>query len=359
MTTMQAMPGRSDPLIGQVVAGRYLVLERVGEGGMGFVYKARQDPIGRMVALKILLPDKMGEDRAVARFLNEARIISQLRHHNTVKLIDFGQLSDKRLFIAMEYLDGGTLADLMAGKRLAAPAALRIARQICKSLAEAHAMGIIHRDLKPENVLLDEMHGEEVHVRVVDFGLAKLPGKAAAMRDLEVSRFGRMVETVPGVRLGTPAYMSPEQAFARPVDARSDLYSVGVLLYRMLTGHLPFDGDNTTGIALAHLHDAPEPMDEVAPEAQVDPEVEALVMRLLAKSPDDRPTSVAAVLQALEPLIARLSQPTGQVTPLVMPATPRPSKPSVEEVLPRRRGWLVLAFGAGLAVGFGLALVLR
>jgi serine/threonine protein kinase len=350
----------NDPLIGQTVAGRYVVVERIGEGGMGFVYKARQEPIGRMVALKILLPDKMGEDRAVARFLNEARIISQLRHHNTVKLIDFGQLSDKRLFIAMEYLDGGTLAALMAGKRLAAHAALRIARQICKSLAEAHALGIIHRDLKPENVLLDEMHGEEIHARVVDFGLAKLPAQSGSMRDLEVSRFGRMVETVPGVRLGTPAYMSPEQAFARPVDARSDLYAVGVLLYRMLTGHLPFDGDNTTGIALAHLHDAPEPMDEVAPEAQVDPQIEALVMALLAKDPEDRPTSAASVLRRLDTFIDHQAQKSGGTpSAVVLPAAPRPPRPVDTVVLPARRRFIVLAFSAGTALGFTLAILLR
>jgi len=347
-----------DGLIGQVVAGRYQVLERVGEGGMGFVYKARQDPIGRLVALKILLPSKMGEERAVARFLNEARIISQLRHHNTVKLIDFGQLADKRLFIAMEYLDGGTLAELMAGKRLSIHTALRIARQIAKSLAEAHSVGVIHRDLKPENVLLDEMHGEDVHVRVVDFGLAKLQNSDPSMRDLEVSRFGRTVETVPGVRLGTPAYMSPEQAFARPVDGRSDLYAVGVLLYRMLTGYLPFDGDDTTGIALSHLHDVPQSMDEVAPEARIDPGLDALVMQLLAKAPDHRPPNVEAFLAQLDFFINRLA--TDRAEPIAVAAPPRPARPSIEQpVALTRRGPLALAFGAGAALGVGLAFLLH
>ena len=348
----------NDPLLGHFVAGRYQVLERVGEGGMGFVYKARQEPIGRLVALKILLPAKMGDEQTVARFLNEARIISQLRHHNTVKLIDFGQLADKRLFIAMEYLDGGTLADLMEGRRLSQAGALRIARQIGKSLAEAHALGIIHRDLKPENVLLDEMHGEEIHVRVVDFGLAKVPMQG---RDLEVSRFGRVMETVPGVRLGTPAYMSPEQAFARPVDGRSDLYSVGVLLYRMLSGHLPFDGDDTTGMALAHLHDDPRPMAEMAPDAEVDPELDALVMALLAKEPSHRPPSVDAVLQVVERLIDRHGRLEAATDALVLPSAPRPAEASVEVRLPGRFGVVqrTALFAAGVAVGVGISHLMR
>jgi len=137
-----------DPLIGQTVAGRYVVLDRVGDGGMGTVYKARQDPVGRMVALKVLLPELTRDELKLKRFINEARILSQLRHPNTVSCIDTGQMDNGRLFIVMEFVHGGTLRDLMDQGRLSQSAALRITRQILQSLSEAHAQGIIHRDLK-------------------------------------------------------------------------------------------------------------------------------------------------------------------------------------------------------------------
>ena len=202
-----------DPLIGHVVAGRYTVLEHIGDGGVGIVYKARQEPIGRLVALKMLLSDATN-DRNVERFLREARIISSLRHPNTVTLIDFGQAADGRLFIAMELLTGGELRDLMKGGRVALVPALRVARQIASSLAEAHAADIWHRDLKPENVLFDEVEGEALVVRVVDFGMAKLHEP-----DNDI------MLTAPGTRMGTPEYMSPQQAFFKTLYHRTELYS--------------------------------------------------------------------------------------------------------------------------------------
>lgn len=296
----------TDLLIGQVIAGRYVVQERIGDGGMGVVYKARQLPIDRAVALKVLLPEAAEKDRTVSRFLTEARIISQLRHPNTVKLIDFGHTGDGRLFMAMEYIEGGQLRDLLSGRRLDQVAALRLGQQICHALAEAHSLGIVHRDLKPENVLLERIHGAHLMVKVVDFGVAKLLAPETPASPEPVSPFSEAELTLPGTRLGTPVYMAPEQAFARELDGRADLYAVGVLLYEMISGHAPFDHEDTTGLCLEHLHTPPRPLREALPELGIDPEVDALILKLLAKSPDERPRSAEAVVHEMERLLARL-----------------------------------------------------
>lgn len=352
-------------LVGEFVAERYLVLEQIGEGGMGHVYKARQEPIGRLVALKVLLPEVMNDDRTVGRFMNEARIISQLSHHNTVKLIDFGHLSDARLFIAMDYLDGGTLGDMLRGTRLEQGPALNIARQICKSLAEAHALGILHRDLKPDNVLLDEMHGEEIHIRVVDFGLAKVSERGVPNRH-EGSAFGRIVETMPGVRLGTPIYMSPEQSFAKELDGRTDIYALGVLMYQMLTGHVPFAADNDTGMRMAHAHERPRAMDEMAPDAHVDQEAQLLVMQMLEKDPERRPGSAEAVLYQIDRLLARVAPVKTRARAVEASLRPMPVAADSEEEpieAPQRGsgGWerYGVVFATGIAVGWLIALVLH
>ncbi len=303
-----------DPLIGQTVSGRFAVLDHLGDGGMGIVYKARQEPIGRMVALKVLLSSVASDERTTQRFLNEARIISALKSPHTVTLIDFGQTDDGKLYIAMEYLGGGQLTQLMRGRRLKQVAALEIARQICASLAEAHAQDIIHRDLKPDNVLLDEVEGEDFVVKVVDFGLAKLNLPTDAML------------TAPGTRLGTAEYMSPEQAFAQPLDHTTDLYALGVILYEMITGHLPFEAENPMAMYVAHKSQVPAPMSTMAPNLRVDDEVEALVQKLLAKKPAGRPESATAVGIQLEAILGRL-RPTTR--------PPIAAEPVSEEVEPR------------------------
>ena len=358
---LEALGGQMiDPLIGQFVADRYEGIEQVGEGGMGIVYKARQEPIGRLVALKVLNRAAMASETAVGRFLNEAKVISQLRHPNTISLYDFGYLGD-RLFIAMEYLEGGQLADLLDGNRLDQVAALRIAQQILKSLAEAHQMGIIHRDLKPQNVMFDRIYGEENFVRVLDFGLAKyLPELATGTTGSNA--FGQVVLTVPGTRLGTPLYMAPEQAFMRnrTVDARSDLYSVGVLLYEMLTGHLPFRGGSAHGTCLAHLHESPPLLADIAPELSADTQIEALLFTLLAKDPDERPRTADEALGHIERILARID-PLGVVNmpaPLQIPVSARPvaEERSIDFLPPQNRhiGWMLAAAGFVLGVGAGV-----
>ncbi len=301
-----------DPLVGRLLNDRYQVLARVGEGGMGYVYKARQEPIGRLVALKVLLQEVAENEQAVRRFLNEARIISQLRHPNTVSLIDFGHLEGTgQLFIAMEFLAGGQLRDLLDRGRIDPVAALRMTRQICQSLAEAHAKGIYHRDLKPENVLLDDVEGEQFVVKVVDFGIAKLN---PALAGLEAGPLSIQL-TAPGTRLGTPAYIPPEQAFGKAIDGRTDLYALGVLLYEMLTGHLPFKSDSEQGLFLEHLHTPPRPISEAAPDLAIDPAIERLTLQMLEKKPDDRPPSADAVIRTIDQILMRLAPPTEGPTP--------------------------------------------
>jgi len=328
-----------DPLIGHVVAGRYTVLEHIGDGGVGIVYKARQEPIGRLVALKMLLSDATN-DRNVERFLREARIISSLRHPNTVTLIDFGQAADGRLFIAMELLTGGELRDLMKGGRVALVPALRVARQIASSLAEAHAADIWHRDLKPENVLFDEVEGEALVVRVVDFGMAKLHEP-----DNDI------MLTAPGTRMGTPEYMSPQQAFAKPLDHRTDLYSLGVILYEMLTGHLPFSSDSTMGMYLEHAHTPPRPISEFAPDLDIDPELDALVLQMLAKEEAGRPPSALDVVAVIDRVLAKHTADaevpiTSEAPP---PAAPVSDEAELEEMA-RATTRLSPALSAAIAV---------
>ncbi len=342
-------PSPLDALIGSVVADRYVIEKRIGDGGMGVVYQAYQEPIHRPVALKILLPESESADRSVQRFLIEARIISQLRHPNTVKLYDFGTTGDGRFFIAMEYLGGGQLRDLMDGRRIDPRDALRLAEQILHSLAEAHAMGITHRDLKPENVLLERIQGDRILAKVVDFGVAKLVRPEA-----EPGNSLSPVLTVPGTRLGTPAYMSPEQAFARPTDGRSDLYSLGVILYEMLTGHLPFANDDNTALYLAHLHNTPPKMHDLAPDAPLDPELDELVEQLLAKQPGDRPSCAEEVIARIERIRIRLDP-----SPIWNPeegirTTPTGERPalrensSIEFIPPPKPIWPFFIMGIGV-----------
>lgn len=367
-----------DPLIGRMVADRYHILERIGAGGMGTVYKARQEPLGKMVALKVLLPSLVDDDLKLQRFMNEARIIGELRHPNTVSLVDFGHLDGGRLFIAMEYLHGGDLADLLAQGRLEQRSALKITRQIVASLAEAHARGVIHRDLKPQNVLFDEVVGEDFVVRVADFGLARfdpLLGQSDEVPDAAAAREGsgeygggrkgfrlQPVQTVPGTRLGTPAYISPEQAFARPIDHRADLYSVGVMLYEMLVGHRPFEDESSQGLCLAHLYQDAIPIAEVTAPGELDPEIEQLVMMLLEKKPEDRPASAEVVLTVIDRAMGRLS-PTGPPRPghrVSLPPLPRPAPAQDDDplVVPRTGpplwAWALIIAGALAIVGFAL-----
>ncbi|MEM9067222.1 MAG: serine/threonine-protein kinase [Myxococcota bacterium] len=280
-----------DPLIGRVINDRFRIVSLVARGGMGKVYRAEQAPLGREVALKILHPKYRGEHDPEfhKRFFLEASICSKLTHPNTVTIFDYGRTDDEVYYIAMELLEGRTLhRALREEARIPAERAMHIARQICRSLREAHSLGVIHRDLKPANIFLLQHGDEKDFVKVLDFGLVK-----------DMREQGEDL-TQTGLFMGSPKYMSPEQISGEPVDSRSDVYSLGVILYEMLTGKVPFDRPNSVNILMAHVHENPPPMSELAPEAVIDIGLETIVMRCMAKEPDSRFRSMDELLIALK-----------------------------------------------------------
>jgi serine/threonine protein kinase len=289
---------KRDALVGHLLAGKYKIIKKIGEGGMGSVYIANQEPIDRKVAVKVLL-GKLAEDEiAVKRFEQEAKAISKMQHPNTVTIYDFGKTSeaeDERLYIVMEYLKGKTLTQVLRQDGVLAPhRAARIMRQVCASLQDAHAAGIIHRDLKPDNIFLTEVGGDKDWVKVLDFGVAKLADSEGA---------GTLTQT--GMIFGTPKYMSPEQAEGRPIDYRADIYALGVVLYELLVGGPPFVADTPVGLLLKHISEPPTPFSRIRPDLSIDPRLEAVVMRALDKRPEGRQQMVVELAQALEPFEGR------------------------------------------------------
>jgi hypothetical protein len=272
--------------IGAVVGDRYRLTELLGRGGFGDVYKAFHIGTHESVALKILRPDLGGEASAIDRFTAEARMSAQLHHPNTVRVFDFGTTPDGHLYLAMEFLDGESLEVLLeAAGRLPPRRTVHLCLQILRSLVEAHGKHIVHRDLKPDNIFVVELAGERDFVRVIDFGIAKFLGDSQQL-------------TVSGAILGTPHYMSPEQIRGEALDARSDLYGLGVVMYRCLTGQFPCVGDNQFGILAAHLTEPPPPMRKAG--VDIDPALEAVVLRALQKDRASRYADADAMRQALE-----------------------------------------------------------
>ncbi|HEY3445603.1 MAG TPA: serine/threonine-protein kinase [Myxococcales bacterium] len=268
------------PEIGQVVDGRYKLLEKLGEGGMGAVYKAEHVRMGKLVALKLLRPEIALDRNALKRFSQEAQIVSKLSHANTVSVFDFGELPDRTLFMAMEYVPGRDLAHVLEAEgALSERRAVTVGVQLLRSLAEAHDAGIIHRDVKPANVMLLRTREGDDFVKVVDFGIAKLA---------EARRAGDRHNTGRGDFVGTPLYMSPEQVSGETLDARSDLYSAGALLFELLTGKPPFDGPLPMAIAAKHLKTPAPKIREFAPHLNLSEAVEAVVDKALEKKPRDR-----------------------------------------------------------------------
>src|SRR5579859_7682513 len=287
-------PSADDPLIGRTLPGGYLILELVGVGGMGRVYRAEQTNLGRTVAVKIIHPHLVGEENTAARFITEARAASRLNHPNSVGIIDFGNTPDGQLYLVMEFLRG---RDLSRVTHEDGPLPFRrivdVLRQTLAALAEAHNESIVHRDLKPENIILEPVRSGGDFVKVVDFGLAKMRVEAQQQPNI----------TSPGIVCGTPEYMSPEQARGDPLDARSDLYAVGVILYQLLTGRLPFEAESPTQVVLAHLTQPPRDPRQVAPNRKIPTSLAELTLKALAKEPagryQDSDTMSAALGEAL------------------------------------------------------------
>lgn len=288
---------KPDPLIGRTIGDRYLIERRIGAGGMGVVYKAKQGAVDRDIAIKVLLAKAMDDeeeyDTLVRRFHLEARAASRLNHPNTITVYDFGQ-DDGLLYIAMEFLDGSSLEGTLKQGALPAQRAVRIIMQVCHSLSEAHKKNIVHRDIKPDNIFLINMGGVPDFVKVLDFGVAKIRGPS---KDKTLTKAGMI--------FGTPKYMSPEQARCLNLDSRSDIYSVGVMMYQMLTGSVPFDADDHVSILLMHCSEPPEPFNQRRPDIQIPPELEAIVFKAMAKDRDARYQSVDEMSAALEQIAAK------------------------------------------------------
>ncbi len=278
-----------DPLIGFVVAGRYRILERLGRGGMGVVYKVEHLRLGKLVAMKLLAGELARRPEVARRFEREASLAARLSHRNTVQVFDYG-VSDGLTWLVMELVPGRDLSQMLRSEGPIAPVrAVRLVAQVCASLEEAHALGIVHRDIKPGNVMVARGPGGEEVAKVLDFGLAKL-------------RHGSEFNDVSGrnALLGTPAYMAPEQIDGRPVDARTDVYALGAMLYRMLTGEAVFRGHFGLWETLArHLVESPDPLRKRAPHLDIPEALEAVVLRALAKRPDNRYASVSELREAL------------------------------------------------------------
>ncbi len=331
-----------DPFLGITIADRFVIVGKLGAGSMGTVYRARQEAMGRDVAIKILRSDRAFDAQAKARFTREARAMSLLRSPHTVTVFDFGEIVDDAtdaafgrgrsaeqsspaegatwrsgsLYLAMELLEGESLGQrLKRQRRLRVGDAARFARHALLSLAEAHDKGIIHRDLKPDNLFLARPPaGEHEEIcKVLDFGIAKV--MTGTERPVDA------LETQAGTVFGTPRYMSPEQAQGRPLDARSDLYSLGVLLYQMLVGRPPFIDDDAVVVMARHIKSPPVPAIEAAPGAGIPSSLSALLQRALAKRPDERPRSA-------QELIAELDRTMDQARPSLSRERPGPIQPA-------------------------------
>lgn len=279
-----------DPLLGRVIDGRYRIEQQIGEGGMGVVYLATHTVLQKKLALKVLRGDSARDAEVVQRFMQEAQAATSIGHQNIIDISDFGRLPDGAVYFVMEFLDGTSLADLInRGGSLPLKDALHLVRQIVSALDAAHARGIVHRDLKPDNIVIVKQGADPLFVKVLDFGVAKVGGAASKL-------------TKTGMVFGTPHYMSPEQAAGQSVDQRTDIYALGVIMYEMFTGKVPFDADTFMGILSKHMFEVPARPTDLR-GATLGP-VEAIILKALEKSPDDRYASMSDLLADLDTVAA-------------------------------------------------------
>jgi serine/threonine protein kinase len=287
-----------DPLLGRTLDEKYLLEEKLGVGGMGTVYRARHLLIDRPVAVKVLNQRFVEDEAAKARFRREAKAAGRLRHTNAVGVTDFGQTSDGYVYIVMELLEGKTLRDLLAHDApLDLAHAVSIMLQVSSAVAAAHEAGIIHRDLKPANIFIVQHANVPTVVKVLDFGIAKLAADSLDEDD-------RQTLTQVGAMIGTPRYMSPEQCNGSPLTPAADVYSLGVILYEMLTGTVPFSGTSPLAIAMRHSTEVPRPPSEFV--AAIPPTLEHVVLHALEKRAEDRPQDASAFREELFDTAERL-----------------------------------------------------
>jgi serine/threonine-protein kinase len=290
MTVGESPPLGTDPLISQLVADRYRVIRKLGEGGMGSVYLAEHVVIEKKLVLKVLAPELARRQDLVARFLQEARSASRIGHENVIDISDFGQSAEGYVYIAMEYLEGRDLGQLVRAEgALAWSRARDIVAQICRALRAAHDKGKVHRDMKPENIFLIQREGRPEFVKILDFGIAKIMGL-----DPNGPRLTRT-----GMIFGTPEYMAPEQAEGKEADHRVDIYAVGCIAYHLMTGQTPFIAENFMAMLTKHLMEDPVPPSVRRPDLAITPEMDALVGKALEKDRDKRYQNMAEFLEAV------------------------------------------------------------
>lgn len=292
-------PAPADPLQGQVLGDRYRLVSVLGEGGMGTVYLAEHVAIGKQLAVKVLASEFAQQDSYRRRFLREAQAISQIAHENIVDVTDFGVTPNGSLYLVMELLQGENLADMLQTEgALAWSRAKAMILQVCRALHAAHEKGILHRDVKPENCFRIKRGANRDFIKVLDFGLAKILGSQAGI-ETSLTGTGRVI--------GTAEYMSPEQIRGEKLDPRSDVYSVGVVLYEMMTGCVPFAADHYTLVLDQQLHAQPVPPRTVAPTADISAALESVIMQTLQKDPGHRYQSIRDLAEALASIPSSVS----------------------------------------------------
>jgi eukaryotic-like serine/threonine-protein kinase len=341
-------PMKVDPYIGVTIDGRYKIESVLGEGGMGVVYAGRHKVINKRVAIKVLRADLSRDKEMTERFLQEARAASSIGHPHIVDVSDFGELPDGSAFFVMEFLEGQSLTSFINEvKPLPTKRLIHVSKQVADALAAAHTTGIIHRDLKPDNVFVGNRGLDKDFVKILDFGIAK------------VATSGTAKLTRAGTVFGTPHYMSPEQAAGAPVDHRTDIYALGVIMYEMAAGKVPFDADNYMGILTQHMYKAPVPIRMLVPPPNdnIPPGLEAIILKALSKKPEQRYASMGDVIEDLDRLDKgempqAVSEMIARSGSFNVPADYF-SNPGLSNVVPgmppeKRKQWGMFAGGAGV-----------
>ena len=297
-------PPPPDPIIGKLL-DRYQVVRKIGEGGMGSVYSVEHVMLRKRMAMKLLRAELSRNHELVTRFQNEAIAASRIGQENIVQVTDFGRTPEGLVYFVMEELQGQSLAEAIRRDHGLTPErSIAIALQVCKALHAAHAVGIIHRDLKPENIVLTEREGHGEFAKVLDFGISKVSEGVNSSGSGDTQRLTQL-----GMIVGTPEYMSPEQASGKSIDHRSDVYSLGVVLFEMLTGRLPFEGDNALQVLMKHQTEVAPTFESLRPDRPVPAVLEVVAQRALAKRPQDRQQSMSELLLDLQKAAETLNAP--------------------------------------------------